>query len=176
MLGFGEDEVILHVAPLTHGAGFLLLPTLRRGGHNLLCRSYDAARAVSLIDGRGVSGMFLVPSMVRMLLDALPADWAPPASLRRIYYAGSPIDPGTLREGTRRFGGRMIQSFAQMESPMFFTVLDAEDHVRALDADSPLVRSAGKVLPGVALCIAGATGRPPHPDGRGRSWRAHRRR
>jgi acyl-CoA synthetase (AMP-forming)/AMP-acid ligase II len=154
VLGFGDDEVVLHVAPLTHGAGFLLLPTLNRGGHNLLSRSYDAARTVALIDERRVSGMFLVPSMIRMLLDALPEGWTPPAGLRRIYYAGSPIDPVTLREGAERFDGRLIQSFAQMESPMFFTVLDADDHRRALaDPDSPLVRSAGKVLPGVALRV-----------------------
>ena len=155
VLGFADDEVVLHVAPLTHGAGFLLLPTLNRGGHNLLSRSYDAARTVTLIEERGVSGMFLVPSMIRMLLDALPEGWTPPDTLRRVYYAGSPIDPVTLREGTERLAGRMIQSFAQMESPMFFTVLDAADHRRALaDPDSPLVRSAGKVLSGVELQIA----------------------
>ncbi|MBW0101880.1 class I adenylate-forming enzyme family protein [Pseudonocardia sp. KRD291] len=168
VLAFGDDEVILHVAPLTHGAGFLLLPTLGRGGHNLLCRSYDAGRTVSLIDGHGVSGMFLVPSMVRMLLDALPEGWTPPDTLRRIYYAGSPIDAATLREGTDRFAARMIQSFAQMESPMFFTVLDAEDHRRALaDPESPLVRSAGRVLPGVELRIADDDGAtlPPEEDG-----------
>ena len=159
VLGFSEGEVILHVAPLTHGAGFLLLPTLRRGGHNLLCRSYDAARTVSLIDERGVTGMFMVPSMIRMLLDALPDGWTPPDTLRRVYYAGSPIDAQTLREAARRFPGRMIQSFAQMESPMFFTVLDAVDHERALaDPDSPLVRSAGRVLPRVELRIADDNG------------------
>jgi acyl-CoA synthetase (AMP-forming)/AMP-acid ligase II len=155
VLGFGDDEVTLHVAPLTHGAGFLLLPTLERGGENLLCRSYDAARTVTLIDENGVSGMFVVPSMIRMLLDALPAGWTPPSTLRRLYYAGSPIDPGTLREAAKRFPGRMIQSFAQMESPMFFTVLDVADHDRALaDPESPLVRSAGRVLPGVEVRIA----------------------
>jgi acyl-CoA synthetase (AMP-forming)/AMP-acid ligase II len=168
VLGYAEDEVILHVAPLTHGAGFLLLPTLHRGGHNLLCRSYDAARTVTLIDERGVTGMFLVPSMIRMLLDALPEGWTPPDTLRRVYYAGSPIDSVTLREGTERFAGRMIQSFAQMESPMFFTVLDADDHRQALaDPGSSLVRSAGRVLPGVELRIADDEGvaLPPGEDG-----------
>jgi acyl-CoA synthetase (AMP-forming)/AMP-acid ligase II len=159
VLGYADDEVILHVAPLTHGAGFLMLPTLRRGGHNLLVHSYDAARTVGIVDEYGVTGMFLVPSMIRMLLDALPAGWTPPPSLRRLYYAGSPIDPETMREATTRFDGRLVQSFAQMESPMFFTVLDEEDHRRVLaNPGSPLVRSAGRVLPGVELRIAGDDG------------------
>jgi acyl-CoA synthetase (AMP-forming)/AMP-acid ligase II len=155
VLGYTDDEAILHVAPLTHGAGFLLLPTLRRGGHNLLCPRYDPARTLELIDA-GATGMFLVPSMLRMLLDVLPAGWSPPDTLRRMYYAGSPIDADTLREAQHRFPGRMIQSFAQMESPMFFTVLDAQDHARACtDPGSDLIRCAGRVLPGVELAIVG---------------------
>lgn len=150
VLGMTDDEVTLHVAPLTHGAGFLLLPTLMTGGHNLLCRSYDPASTASLIHTHGVTGMFVVPSMIRMLLDALPSGYAVPPGFRRLYYAGSPIDPGTLREATEVFGGRLVQSFAQMESPMFFTVLDQDDHRRAAH-DPALVRSAGRVLPGVEL-------------------------
>jgi acyl-CoA synthetase (AMP-forming)/AMP-acid ligase II len=176
VLGYAEDEVILHVAPLTHGAGFLLLPTLHRGGHNLLCRSYDAARTVTLIDERGVTGMFLVPSMIRMLLDALPEGWTPPDTLRRVYYAGSPIDSVTLREGTERFAGRMIQSFAQMESPMFFTVLDADDHRRSPTRGPRwCARPAG-------YCRESSSGSPTtrvwpsHPVRTARSSPAHRRR
>ncbi len=165
VLGFGDDEVTLHVAPLTHGAGFLLLPTLLLGGHNLLCRSYDAGRTLELLTERGVTGMFMVPSMIRMLLDAQPPNWTVPGSLRRLYYAGSPIDPETMSEATEVFEGRLIQSFAQMESPMFFTVLDQKDHLRMLgDLDSPLVRSAGRVLPGVELRIVDDSGAP-LPDG-----------
>ncbi|OLT16153.1 hypothetical protein BJF78_14760 [Pseudonocardia sp. CNS-139] len=159
VLGFADDEVILHAAPLTHGAGFLLLPTLRRGGHNLLVRGYDAARTVAIVEEHGVTGAFLVPSMIRMLLDALPAAWTPPPTLRRLYYAGSPIDADTMREAVLRFDGRLLQSFAQMESPMFFTVLDEADHRRVLaDPDSSLVRSAGRVLPGVELRVTADDG------------------
>jgi acyl-CoA synthetase (AMP-forming)/AMP-acid ligase II len=154
VLGMGEDEVTLHVAPLTHGAGFLLLPTLGLGGHNLLCRSFDAARTLEIFVEHGVTGLFVVPSMIRMLLDARPAGWSVPASLRRLYYAGSPIDPETMREAVETFEGRLVQSFAQMESPMFFTLLDQDDHCRIVaDPAAPLVRSAGRVLPGVEVRI-----------------------
>jgi acyl-CoA synthetase (AMP-forming)/AMP-acid ligase II len=165
VLRMGDDEVTLHVAPLTHGAGFLLLPTVMTGGHNVLCRSFDGARTLGILREYGVTGTFVVPSMIRMLLDARPAGWRAPDSLRRLYYAGSPIDPATLREATEVFGGRLVQSFAQMESPMFFTVLDEAGHRRAL-GDIQLARSAGRVLPGVELRIVdddgseAATGQP----------------
>jgi acyl-CoA synthetase (AMP-forming)/AMP-acid ligase II len=161
VLDMGAGEVTLHVAPLTHGAGFLLLPTLMLGGHNVLCRSYDAARTLGLFVEHGVTGLFVVPSMIRMTLDARPVGWRAPATLRRLYYAGSPIDPDTMREATAAFEGRLVQSFAQMESPMFFTVLDQDDHRRVLsDPASPLVRSAGRVLPGVDLRIVDDAGEP----------------
>jgi len=159
VLGFGGDDVVLHVAPLTHGAGFMLLPTLAAGGHNLLTRAYDAGRTAQLLHTARVTGLFLVPSMIRMLLDALPAGWTVPVDLRWLYYAGSPIAPDTLCEATTLFDGRLVQSFAQMESPMFFTVLDGPDHARAVRApESALVRSTGRVLPGVELKIIDADG------------------
>jgi len=165
VLDMGPGEVTLHVAPLTHGAGFLLLPTLLLGGHNLLCRSYDATRTLGIFVDHGVTGLFVVPSMIRMMLDARPEGWRAPAVLRRLYYAGSPIDPDTMREAATAFEGRLVQSFAQMESPMFFTVLDQDDHRRVLaDPASPLVRSAGRVLPGVDLRIVDDAGEPV-PDG-----------
>jgi acyl-CoA synthetase (AMP-forming)/AMP-acid ligase II len=160
VLGMGADEVTLHVAPLTHGAGFLLLPTLALGGHNLLCASFDADRTLRLFRECGVTGLFLVPSMIRMLLDARDG-WSMPSTLKRVYYAGSPIDPETLCEATEAFEGRLVQSFAQMESPMFFTVLSQEDHRRAVvEPGSPLARSAGRVLPGVELRIVDDGGEP----------------
>jgi acyl-CoA synthetase (AMP-forming)/AMP-acid ligase II len=154
VLRFGADEAILHAAPLTHGAGFLLLPTLGVGGVNLVCRSFEPALVAKLFADGDVTGVFMVPSMIRLLLDVLPDGWEPSDRLRNVYYAGSPIDPLTLREATQRFHGRLVQSFAQMESPMFFAVLDEADHRRAtVEGGERFVRSAGKVLPGVTLRV-----------------------
>lgn len=154
VLSMREGEVTLHAAPLTHGAGFLLLPTIQLGGHNVLCASFTGARTLEIFDDYRVTGVFLVPSMIRMLLDAWPEHRSTPSALRRIYYAGSPIDPETFREAVAKFDGRLVQSFAQMESPMFFTVLDETDHRQAAaEQDSALVRSAGRTLPGVELRI-----------------------
>jgi acyl-CoA synthetase (AMP-forming)/AMP-acid ligase II len=135
------------------------------GGHNLLCASFDAGRSLGLMSEFGVTGLFVVPSMIRMMLDARDDEWTAPSTLRRVYYAGSPIDAETMREATRVFPDRLVQSFAQMESPMFFTVLDQEAHSKALiEEGSALTRSAGTVLPWVELRIVDDSGQP-LPDG-----------
>lgn len=103
--------------------------------------------------------MFLVPSMIRMLLDSLPAEWAPAEDFRWIYYAGSPIDLPTFLEATERFDARLVQSFAQMEAPMFLTSLGSDDHRHTAKADEPvLAKSAGRLIPGRAIRLVDKEG------------------
>jgi acyl-CoA synthetase (AMP-forming)/AMP-acid ligase II len=61
-----------------------------------------------------------------------------------------------LVEATQRFDGRLVQSFAQMEAPMFLTSLGSQEHRTTLDdPSSPLPRSAGRVIPGRRIRIVG---------------------
>ena len=171
LLGFETGISVMHPAPLTHGAGFLLLPTLRHQGSNLLVRSFDPGDTAVRIATGEAQGMFLVPSMIRMLLDSLPEGWLPARDFRWIYYAGSPIDPSTFVEAARAFDGRLVQSFAQMESPMFLTALDADVHREAMqDPDSPLIRSAGKLIDGREIRIVGADGAEASAGEAGEVW------
>lgn len=153
-LGYQDDEVTLHVAPLTHGAGFLLLPTLSAGGVNLVTARFDAHRTLHLFRDEGVTNIFVVPSILRMLLDAAGAEPVEKFALRCLYYAGSPIDAGTLRDAMSRFGPVLVQSYGQMEAPMFLSVLDRAEHAKALCASPPrMLASAGVPVAGVDLEI-----------------------
>jgi acyl-CoA synthetase (AMP-forming)/AMP-acid ligase II len=168
LLEYGDGEVTLHAAPLTHGAGFLLLPTLASGGVNLVVSKFEPARILKLMREERVTNSFLVPSMIQMLLDTPDPDAGKPApgkgshpDLKTIYYAGSPIDPGTLTGALERFGTSvLVQSFGQMESPMFFTLMDRRDHGRIADGSAAhLIRSAGRAIPGVKVRIVDDDGR-----------------
>lgn len=160
LLGFGEDEVTIHTAALTHGSGFLMLPTLEVGGRALLCAKFDPALTLRLLEQERITSGFLVPSMIQMLLDAQRGGAPLQAlALRAMYYAGSPIDPGTLRGALATFGDVLIQSFAQTEIPMFLTAMGHEEH-RRINGDKPhLIRAAGRVVPGVKLRVVDDNGR-----------------
>jgi acyl-CoA synthetase (AMP-forming)/AMP-acid ligase II len=154
LLSFTEDEVTIHTAALTHGSGYLLLPTMEVGGRALLCSKFDPALTLDLLREERVTSGFMVPSMIQMLLDS-HGD-SPPLrglALRSLYYAGSPIAPSTLAGALHVFGDVLIQSFAQTESPMFLTAMGHEDH-RRINGDCPhLIRAAGRVVRGVTLRI-----------------------
>lgn len=159
LLDFADQPRVLQVAPLTHGAGFMLLPTLRAGGVNLVSTRFDPAGSARLIADGEVDGLFLVPSMIRMLLDAVDEDWKPHPRFRWLYYAGSPITPDSLFEAIERFDGRLLQSFAQMEAPMFLTALDAAEHRAALEpGSSGIAASAGTVISGRTVRIVDEDG------------------
>lgn len=144
-LNYAADEVTLHTAALTHGSGWLLMPTLAVGGKTVLCARFNAARTLDLFHSEAVTSGFFVPTMIQMLLDASDARYVKPRALRSLYYAGSPIDPATLRFAMDRLGNVLIQSFGQVESPMFLTVLDRDDHERiASGLAAHLIRSAGR--------------------------------
>ncbi|WP_288253738.1 AMP-binding protein [uncultured Hydrogenophaga sp.] len=154
LLGFAEEEVTLHTAALTHGSGFLMLPTMQVGGRALLCAKFDPPRVLQLLKDERVTSGFLVPSMIQMLLDAhgelMPLQ---DLALRAMYYAGSPIDPATLRGALKTFGDVLVQSFAQTEIPMFLTSMGRAEH-QLINGEKPhLIRAAGRVVPGVRLRV-----------------------
>ena len=155
LLSYTGPERTVHAAPMTHGSGFLMLPTFACGGTNYLYARFDPERVLDSFHTEGITNGFFVPSMIRMLLDApQPAGRSGIGALKTIYYAGSPIDPLTLREALRRFPDCLVQSFGQMESPMFFSILDRLDHrAIAADEESGIERSAGRPVTGVRLRI-----------------------
>jgi acyl-CoA synthetase (AMP-forming)/AMP-acid ligase II len=160
LLRFGPDEVTIHTAALTHGSGFLMLPTMEVGGRALLCSRFDPALMLQLLREEQVTSGFLVPSMIQMLLDAHRGQPTMRGlSLRAMYYAGSPIDPATLRGALSTFGEVLIQSFAQTEIPMFLTAMGHGEH-RMINGEKPhLIRAAGRVVPGVRLRLVDNEGR-----------------
>lgn len=168
LLGFRSDEVTIHTAALTHGSGFLMLPTMEVGGRALLCARFEPALVLQLLRDERVTSGFFVPSMIQMLLDADHGQ--PPLqglALRAMYYAGSPIDPATLRGALATFGDVLIQSFAQTEIPMFLTAMGHDEH-RLVNGEKPhLIRAAGRVVPGVRLRVVDDQGRdvPPGEPG-----------
>jgi acyl-CoA synthetase (AMP-forming)/AMP-acid ligase II len=154
LLGFAADEVTIHTAALTHGSGFLLLPTMRVGGRALLCARFDPPRVLQLLRDEKVTSGFLVPSMIQMLLDAHGGGGRLEGlALRALYYAGSPIDPSTLRGALETFGSVLVQSFAQTEIPMFLTSMGRSEHDLINGAKPHLIRAAGRIVAGVRLRV-----------------------
>jgi len=70
------DDVVLHCAPLSHGAGFHALAAVARGAQNLVHDRFDPELVLSDIARYRVTTSWLVPTQVRMLSPPVTASSA----------------------------------------------------------------------------------------------------
>jgi acyl-CoA synthetase (AMP-forming)/AMP-acid ligase II len=88
-------------------------------------------------------------------------------SLETLGYGSSPISPDRLRLLVDRFGPIFIQLYGMAEIASIGTLLRKDDHVRALDGESQLLRSAGQPSLAVDVRVVNEEGRDVAPGDRG---------
>jgi fatty-acyl-CoA synthase/long-chain acyl-CoA synthetase len=133
----GAEDVLLLTSPLPHSAGFLLQAALCKGASVFIEQGFDVETVLDRISRDRVSYLFMVPTMIYRLLDAVAArEDVDTSSVRTILYGAAPISLERLREGLRRFGPVFMQLYAQTEAPNFLTRLRRDDH----RAEGPEVR------------------------------------
>ena len=152
------EDVVLHAAPLSHGAGFHALAAVARGAENVVLARSDPAAILEAVSRHRVTAAWLVPTQIRMLLDAPELASADLSSLACVVYGGAPMYREDLVEAIRRIGPVFCQLYAQGESPMTVTWLRREDH--RLDGPGEVLTSAGRARTGMEVRIADPDDRP----------------
>jgi fatty-acyl-CoA synthase len=147
------NTVMLNVVPSFHIAGVEnTLTTLIEGGRTLHHLAFDPPAVIGSILQERVTHVFLVPAMMRSVLQHPTAMNADFSSLRMVSYGGSPIAESLLAEAQHRFDCGLLQTYGMTEATGPMTWLLPEDH----DPNGPrghLLRSAGTPSPGVELRI-----------------------
>lgn len=139
---FQPEDVVLHVAPLSHGSGLYTLPSIARGSKNVVYggASFDPNDVLATVDREQATIIaFLAPTMIHMLLDAHPEHATP--SLRRVVYGGAPMDAGLAAAAIERFGQVFVQLYGMGESPMTITYLRPQDHRGRALSSAGIVRT-----------------------------------
>jgi long-chain acyl-CoA synthetase len=147
------EDVVLHCAPLSHGAGFGALVAVARGAENVVHARFDPPAVLEAIARHRITGIWLVPTQIRMLLDDQGLGRADLSSLERVVYGGSPMYLDDLKEAVTRIGPVLCQLYGQGEAPMTITSLRPEEH-RVDRPDQEILTSAGVVRTGMEVRIA----------------------
>lgn len=148
------EHVGIHAAPLTHGSGHVALVFVTKGCSQVILspHGFDVAKFLRLVEEHRVNALFLVPTMIKMIIDHPDVDTRDLSSLQWVFYGGSPMYVEDLRRAHQKLGNIFIQGFGQTESPMTGTVLPAGEH----DPDGPLAHrlaSCGRVRSGMQVRI-----------------------
>ena len=125
----GPDDVVVQVAPMTHASGALLLPHAVVGARSVVLRHFDVHRLIEVIEQERATCVFLVPTMLVRVLEALD-DPSRLASLRTIVYGGASMPVDRLRRGLELLGPIFVQIYGLTESTWPVCALRREDHVK----------------------------------------------
>jgi long-chain acyl-CoA synthetase len=111
---------IVHAAPMSHGSGLYMFPTLAIGGTQVIPESggFDPAEIFELWRRWNHVTMFAAPTMVKRLTEA---PGAAPGNLRVVVFGGAPMYVADLEAAIGTFGYRFAQLYGQGESPMCIT-------------------------------------------------------
>lgn len=153
---FPQHPHFLACSPISHAAGFLVLPVLRLGGTVSLMPSFSPDAVFDCIERKRVNTLFLVPSMIYALLDHPQIERRDLSNLEHLIYASAPIAPARLREALHVFGPILFQCYGQTEC-IHISSMTRVDH------DPSVMRrleSAGRATPGMTLAVLDPTGEP----------------
>jgi fatty-acyl-CoA synthase len=159
MPGLGPQDVSLVVAPLSHGAGIHQLIQVARGTPTVLPVSerFDADEIFRLIARHGVTNMFTVPSIVKMMVEDPAVDRHDHSSLRHLIYAGAPMYRADQRYALGKLGKCLVQYFGLGEITGNISVLPPNLH-DADDAKQGRIGSCGFARTAMQISIQDESG------------------
>jgi long-chain acyl-CoA synthetase len=144
--GLRATDRYLHAGPLFHVADSTMVFCITwAGGAHVMLERFDVARLIDAVERHEVTVAVLVPTMIRMLLDALDRELP---SLRLLHYAAAPIDPALQRRMMQTLGCDFVQGYGMTEAAPGLTVLTPEEHRRGEH-----LGSVGAPLPGVQVAV-----------------------
>lgn len=122
----------LYAAPMSHGAGFYILPHILRGAKHVVPKSggFDPQELLELAEYHRETSLFAAPTMIKRLVDEVQSLKNKPQqaidSIKTIVYGGGPMYAQDLQNALEVLGQRFIQIYGQGESPMTITSLRKE--------------------------------------------------
>jgi acyl-CoA synthetase (AMP-forming)/AMP-acid ligase II len=139
-------------APLFHVAGMCyVLMGVARGNPSLILDRFDPPTVLKWLRRDVLTGVFLVPTMIEMILAEPGVEEGGYDNLHSIAYGAAPMSPSLLRRAMKVFRCDFMNMFGAGTEAGLQTVLTPEDHRRALNGHEHLLGSIGKPGMGVDL-------------------------
>ncbi|WP_301109097.1 class I adenylate-forming enzyme family protein [Sporosarcina sp.] len=138
----GYDDVIGHVAPLTHGSNFLSHVAWLYGLTQVVFSKFEPEEFVLDLKRENITIIFLVPTMVNLMIQHPKFDPKNLSTLKAINMAGSAIAASKLEQALALTGPIFAQTFGQVEAPMCITMMpkrELGDHLESCGRVGPFV-------------------------------------
>jgi long-chain acyl-CoA synthetase len=163
-IGVACGDRHLVVLPMFHiGGDSHIWPFFLMGGCNVLTpqHSFDLAGTLQLIEEEQITDIHIVPTQLISMLTIPNLEQQEFPSLKRIWYAASPMPVQVLKQGLSVLGPIFLQGYGQTESGPDITVLSRANHClpeASIEAQKVLA-SCGQPCIGVHVRIVDEAGR-----------------
>jgi len=155
-LQYGDRHLV--VLPMFHiGGDSHIWPFFLTGGCNVIMAqaSFDPEAALQTVGDERITDIHIVPTQLISLLNLPDVHKFDLSSLKRVWYAASPMPVEVLKKGLSVFGPLFFQGYGQTESGPHTTVLNQAAHRAALHSDDGMkaLASCGQPCLGVHMRI-----------------------
>jgi len=150
---------MLHIAPISHGSGMMLLPVLFSGGCTVTMNAPSLENWCRYIQQEKISHAFIVPTLAYRLLEMPEAREYDLSSLRTVLYGAAPMSPAKAKLLVERFGSIFTQVYGSTEHLAATLCLSKKDHIVDSETEGRLA-SAGRRSTGIELSVCDDDGNP----------------
>jgi acyl-CoA synthetase (AMP-forming)/AMP-acid ligase II len=143
-----DDIVMVNCCPLYHGSMVVSLTYMAAGATIVLMPGFTPQRALAAVEERRATHMWLVPQMLRFMLQAKGAERTDLSTLREVLYGAAPMPLDVYAEAVRRLGCGFRQVYGMTEVGGPFVTLGPDEHPAPGDVTARI--PCGRVVPGMS--------------------------
>ena len=149
-----DQDVYLHTSPMFHSTDLKATVVTMFGGSHVYHAEYSTQAILNAIEQYKVTILSLVPTTLIRFLKEANFEGRDLKSLRLISYGTSPMDDNWLRFALEKLPQiEFHQCYGLTETTPYLSILDGNDHKKALLESPHLLFSAGKILPATQMRI-----------------------
>ncbi|MBN2439466.1 MAG: long-chain fatty acid--CoA ligase [Deltaproteobacteria bacterium] len=152
-------DIFVHVGPITHASGMLLMPVMFTGACNVIIGRFDIQLLLETIQRERANYTMLVPAMIHMILAYPGVRQYDLGSLKGVFYGAAPISPAVVEQAIALFGPILSQGYGMSETTSFISVLTAGEHVDALKNRPDRLSSCGRPVFDTEVRVVDEAGR-----------------
>ncbi len=165
-----EQEKTLLSVTIAHVAGITAILSSIWGGRTLvILPQFDPELWLSAVEREGATHAFVVPTMLKRLMDHANFDRHDISSLKLITYGAAPMPYEVVCRAIEVFTCDLMNAYGQTESTSSLTYLGPEDHrLNGSDEENAKklhrLRSVGRPMDDVEIAIQGPEGQQPQGE------------
>lgn len=149
----------LHLAPISHGSGYLFTPMWLGGGRNVMVEKFDPAGLLDVMERERIGYMFMVPTILNAINRIPGIEQRRFPALKCMMVSAAPISDETALKAHEIFGEAMYQGYGQTEVLPVAMMGPRQWFARDVAGSTPL-RACGMPLPFAQLQIWDDDGKP----------------